>query len=145
MLQAALMQQMRIERPDQHAVPGCRGDVGAFAGDGEHGAEGGGAVPPAAEEGEHGPGAVAAAGVQVGHVVAEVGRGVDVAGDDEDVGTVGSADEVAVGAFAQGEVAGAAEGGGGVGDVDGRGVVCVEGDGDFEVGVDQGRGDGDVG
>ena len=132
MLQAALMQEMRVERPDQDAVPGRRRHVRAFARDGDHGAERGSPVPPAAQQRERVPRAVATAGVEVGGVVAGLGRGVDFAGDDEDVGTVRPAYEVGVGAFAQGEVAGAAHWPGGVGDADGGGVMRVEGNADFE-------------
>ena len=94
---------------------------------------------PAREERERGPGAVAAAGVEVGRVRAERGRGVRFRLADED--RAACCGVIWVCAFAEGEVAGAAHGCGGVGHGDGGGVVAVEGDGDFErVGRDGGQG-----
>lgn len=124
--QAALEKEIGVKAPDQHRAPGGSGDVCAGGGHGEDGAEGGGALPVAREEGEGAPGGAAAAGVEVGGVGAG-GRGVVVVGLDEE-GVGAAAFQIVLALNGDGEVGGAAHGGVGVVDCDAGAVDAVEGD-----------------
>lgn len=104
--------------------------------DSDDGAEGGGAVAPACQEGEGRPRTVPAALVEVRGVVADGGRGVGFGLHDEHWRARVPAHVpntiVDIGGLAEGEVAVPAHGRVAVVDVDVRRVVPVERDADFE-------------
>jgi len=122
--QAALEEEVRVKAPDQDGAPGGGGDVCPGGGDGDDGAQGGGALSVAREEGECAPGGGAAASVKVGGVGAG-GRGVIVVGLHDECIVTGAV-EVILALNGDGEIGCATPGGFGVVDCDAGAVNAME-------------------